>query len=261
MSALLLDIGNSRLKWGLLKSATIRDTGYIELSVIREEGTSALISQLPGRADAIIACNVAGDDIAERVTVGISSYFGHTIRFTRSEARACGVTNSYAEPHRLGVDRWVAMIGAHATSTNACLIVDAGTAITIDALDAGGHHLGGQIVPGLRLMAEALGKRTSDLPSLGNRLSEAGREGDGIFANTTSAAISEGVIAAAVGAIERALRVLRQNDCKPTLLLTGGDAKLIGSSLDEEAQIRPSLVLEGLARIVGQPKAMAEQIK
>jgi len=246
MNVLLLDVGNSRLKWGLLSDATIRGTGHVELRTFREQGTSALTKQWSKDIDAVIACNVAGDDVAEILSAGVRSQYGHEVRFIRSEGVACGVTNGYHQPERLGVDRWVALIGARASCDSACVIVDAGTAITIDALNADGHHLGGQILPGLVLMAEALEENTSDLPSLSDRLSDAIGNAD-LFANSTSAAISRGVVGAAVGAIELALRGLRKDGLDPALLITGGDADLINGLLGEAAQLRPDLVLEGLA--------------
>ena len=249
MKALLLDVGNSRLKWGVLDSAAMRRTGHVTQSAIREQGLSTLARKLPRNVDAVIACNVAGKTFATDLAAFIRSHCGLDVQFVQPVAKAFGVTNGYRQPQRLGADRWVAMIGARAWCASSCLVVDAGTAITIDALDDDGQHLGGQILPGLQLMASALAKNTGDLPNLGTRQLNTAVNGK-IFAGSTAAAIASGVSGAAAGAVARALRAMRQKGFKPTVVLTGGDALRIQSALDEEAHFRPQLVLEGLARIL-----------
>ncbi len=130
-----------------------------------------------------------------------------------------------------------------------CVVIDAGTAITIDAVDDAGQHLGGQILPGIRLMAESLASNTNDLPKVSKRASGNLSSLD-IFGSNTSAAISQGVIGAVVGAVERATRALRENGLEPTIFLTGGDAAHILESLEEGAIHCPDLVLQGLVRIL-----------
>lgn len=252
MKALLLDAGNTRLKWSLLDGETIGRAGSVTLASIREQGKSVLLRRLPRNVDAVIACNVAGKAFAAKLSALIRSHLGHEVRFVRSRAVACGVVNAYRQPGRLGADRWVAMIGARAACSGACLVVDAGTAVTIDALCADGRHLGGQILPGLRLMAHALSENTSDLPSLRQRASAAARPAD-LFARSTTAAIAQGTIGAVTGAIERAVRGLEQQGVKPTILLTGGDAPLLKKFLAIDAELRPNLVLEGLACLIRLP--------
>lgn len=249
MKALLLDAGNTRLKWGLLSGEIIGRTGGVTLTKIREQGKAALVRALPRDVDAVIACNVAGKAFAARLATIIRSHNAHEVRFVRSRAGACGVKNAYRQPGRLGVDRWVAMIGARASCTGACLVVDAGTAVTIDAMHADGRHLGGQILPGLMLMADSLGKNTSDLPA-SRRSAFASAAAQRLFARSTTAAISQGAIGGVAGAIERAQRALEQQGLHPTILLTGGDAPLLKKFLAIDAELRPNLVLEGLACLI-----------
>ena len=104
-----------------------------------------------------------------------------------------------------------------------CVVIDDGTAITIDVLDDAGQHLGGQILPGIRLMADSLASNTNDLPNVSKRVSRNLSSLD-IFGSNTSAAISQGVIGATVGAVERATRTLRENGLDPTIFLTGRHA-------------------------------------
>ncbi|MDH4126714.1 MAG: type III pantothenate kinase [Gammaproteobacteria bacterium] len=249
MKALLLDAGNTRLKWGLLNGNRIGRTGSVTLATIREQGKSVLIRRLPRDVDAVIASNVAGKVFADGLSAIIRSYNTREVRFVRSSAAACGVVNAYRQPGRLGVDRWVAMIGARASCAGACLVVDAGTAVTIDALHADGRHLGGQILPGLMLMADSLSRNTSDLPA-SRRGAFSNARVLRPFARSTAAAIAQGAVGAVAGAIERALRTLEQQGSKPTLLLTGGDAPLLQKFLAIDAELRPHLVLEGLACLI-----------
>ena len=247
MNALLLDIGNSRLKWGVLDNGAIHRTGHVRQTTIRERGLAALTSRLPRKVDTAFACNVAGESLAAELARLVKSHCNCDVKYARSEAQACGVTNSYRQPGRLGVDRWVAMIAARAACDSSSIVVDAGTAITIDALDDDGRHLGGQILPGIALMTESLGANTSDIPRVRKRFSSRGM---GVFARSTAAAVSQGVIGAAVGAVERATRVMREGGYDPTIFLTGGDAPCLLKALVKEHVHSPNLVLEGLARIL-----------
>lgn len=249
MTALLLDIGNTRLKWGVLDERGIGKTGQIAQEKIRSEGLGALTSRLPREVDAVMASNVAGASFATRLSGVLGIHCGCDVHFARTGKSACGVTNSYRQPRRMGVDRWVAMIGAWSEFAGACLVIDAGTAVTIDALDDGGKHLGGQILPGLNLMAAALASNTSDIPAPKRSASRQSRGLD-IFASSTDAAVANGAMNALIGATERAVRILRQADLDPRLILTGGDASRILGALDEESIHRPHLVLRGLAELL-----------
>ena len=249
MSALLLDVGNSRLKWGVLDDGGIRRTGHISQENIREQGLSALITKLPRRVDVVRASNVAGTSFGTRLSGVIGMHCNADVHFARSEKRGWGVTNSYRQPRRLGVDRWVAMIGAWAETQSACLIVDVGTAVTLDALDDQGNHLGGQIIPGVDTMLESLSSATSDIPLV----KAAARQSPGdlkAFGRNTAAAVREGAQSAVIGAIERAIRTLQSNAYDPTIVLTGGGAARILGALDEAPLHRPNLVLHGLAHML-----------
>jgi type III pantothenate kinase len=247
MKAFLLDVGNSRLKWGLLDNGVLRHTGHIAQSKLKDQGLSVLTSRLPRHVDSVFVCNVAGASLGIRLAAVLGLHCNCEVHFARSVAQACGVTNSYRQPRRLGVDRWVAMIAARAECDTSSIVVDAGTAVTIDVLDDDGQHLGGQILPGFELMSNALAKRTSDLPLVRKRLSGLGLD---IFASNSTAAVSQGISGAIAGAVERAERILRQDGYDPTIFLTGGDAGNVLNALNDDALHRPNLVLEGLARIL-----------
>jgi type III pantothenate kinase len=249
MSALLLDVGNTRLKWGVLEDGAIRRTGHIGKDTLRDQGLGALTSRLPRRVDTIMVSNVAGTSFATRLTGVLGMHCGCDVHFARTQKAACGVTNSYRQPRQMGVDRWVAMIGAWGEFSRSCLVVDAGTAVTIDALDDDGRHLGGQILPGVSLMARALAVNTSDIPESRRRSPRFSRGLD-MFASSTDAAVAQGALNAVVGAAERARHTLQLEGLEPRLILTGGDASRILGSLDEESAHRPHLVLQGLATLL-----------
>ena len=244
-----MDVGNSRIKWGVLEDGAIRRTGHISQERVSQQGLAALTSRLPRGVEEVFVSNVAGTSFATRLSGVVGMHCDVDVHFARSEREACGVVNSYRQPRRLGVDRWVAMIGAWAEFKKTCLIVDAGTAVTIDALDATGRHLGGQILPGVGLMAASLAKETSDIPAVQRKA--AGQDIDlAMFANTTAGAVAEGALNAVAGAIERAANVIHDSDAEPVVILTGGDASRILNSLGNTAEHRPNLVLQGLARIL-----------
>ena len=175
------------------------------------------------------------------------------VRFAHSQKAAFGVTSSYRQPRRLGVDRWAAMIGARAESKSALCVVDAGTAVTIDALDRHGQHLGGQIIPGLHLMARSLKSDTDGIAGVRVRPADPGT-GMALFANRTERAIQTGALNAICGAIERAVRIMRAEGLRPRIILTGGGASRILKQLDGKVLHRPNLVLQGLAFMLQRSK-------
>jgi len=244
---LLLDLGNTRLKaaWPrsdggvrLLGEAPHRDQGMREaldqvLSDVVLEGRPALCANVAGAA--------AGTLLAE----ALRDRGGGAVTFLRAEREFGGVRCGYDDPSHLGADRWAALLGARALSDEACLVVDAGSALTLDALAPGGQHLGGWILPGLSMMLAALEARTGDLGSL--RLASRSAAG-GDFPADTGPAMEAGARLAAVGAV-RTARERLETHCEATvhLLLTGGDAVTLGQALSDARRV-PDLVLQGLAR-------------
>ncbi len=249
MKALLMDVGNSRIKWGVLDNGEIRRTGHISQQRIRETGLQVLTTKIPRRVDDVFVSNVAGTTFATRLSGVVGMHCECDVKFARSERSGWGLTSGYTQPRRMGVDRWVAMVGAWAEVQSACLVVDAGTALTIDAIDGDGKHLGGQIVAGVATMADALAAATSDIPSV---KPAPGREASdlGMFARNTAAAVREGAHGAVTGAIDRAIRALQSNAYEPAVILTGGDASRILNALCDTPVHRPHLVLQGLAHML-----------
>ena len=128
MRALLLDVGNTRVKWGVLDRDRLRRTGHIAQQKINEKGLGIVTAKLPKNVDVVFASNVAGATFATRLSGVIGMHCGCDVHFAKSVRAACGVRNGYRQPRRLGVDRWVAMVGAFAEFRSPLCIVDAGTA-------------------------------------------------------------------------------------------------------------------------------------
>ena len=249
MTALLMDVGNTRIKWGVADNGRIRRTGRIALERVRDEGLQVLTTRIPRRADAVLVSNVAGPSFGTRLSGVVGAHCRCDVRFARTARSGWGVSNAYKQPRRMGVDRWAAMIGAWAEVGSACLVVDAGTAMTIDAIDDGGQHLGGQIIAGVATMAGALASATSDIPRVRPAPRRAGAD-LGMFARNTAAAVREGAQNAVAGAVDRAIHTLRSNAYDPVVVLTGGDASRILDALCETPLHRPNLVLQGLAHML-----------
>ena len=156
---LLLDIGNSRTKWGFLTAGELTATGARS----HGGGTEILPPDLPHQPEAVYAANVAGERAAEALRTGVAARWNCRLILARSAARAGAVRNAYADPQQLGVDRWLALVGAYASRRAALCLVDAGTATTVDLLARDGRHLGGFIVPGRDLMVDSLLTATGEL--------------------------------------------------------------------------------------------------
>jgi len=229
---LCIDSGNSRIKFALWADGRWCHEGALDhadsadLARLKEEWP------LPER---IMLANVAGA-VAEAAIRQALGDWAKRLTVVRSTAAAGGVRNGYRNPAQLGVDRWCALIGARTLSPGALLVVMAGTATTVDTLDAAGGFLGGLILPGQQLMLSALARNTAGLPFA-----------EGLHAHwpqSTDDAIVSGVIEAQVGAIERAWARLPGDD--RLCLISGGNAALLAKFLVIPVRLADNLPLLGL---------------
>lgn len=250
---LLLDAGNTRLKWGIFVGGRITRTGICAHNPQTKSGLATLTAKLPREVDAVLASNVAGASFGTKLSSVIGLHCGRDVKFARSEREAFGIRNAYRHPRRLGVDRWVAMIGARAETKSALCVVDAGSAITIDAIDRHGQHLGGQIIPGLHLMHRSLESDTSGISGLRVRSGDPG-PGMALFAKGTERGVQAGALNAICGAIERSVGIMRKEGLRPKIILTGGGAKPVMGQLGDKVLHRPHLVLQGLATMLQNPQ-------
>ena len=237
---LLLDLGNTRLKWALQDGEDWRARGAVGWdSDVAAELRSAWRA-LPAPDD-VLGASVVDAAREAGVAEAVRACWKHDTYWLRTPAEACGVRNAYDDPQRLGVDRFLAMVAAYAAGHAPCVLAGAGTALTLDALAADGRHLGGLIAPGPQLMQQALIGATARVrpERPGNVLDAA--------ANTADA-VASGCWQAAAALIERFVRRMAPAlGGAPTLRLGGGDAQALLPLLERPAALAEDGVLHGLA--------------
>lgn len=235
---LAIDAGNTRIKWALHDGIAWTAAGAIATAESARigEAWAAL-----ARVERAIACNVAGAEVERSLRVSCSGR-GMTLTVIASRDEELGVVNGYRDPAQLGADRWAALVAAHAVGPGPKLVVNAGTALTIDALGGDGRFLGGIIVPGPDLMRGALASATARLPLAAGNFRE--------FPDTTEDAIASGALQACVGAILRVRHAMTGRGMAPEhVVLSGGAARTLAPLLPMPFSIHENLVLDGLARI------------
>ena len=188
----------------------------------------------------ILVSNVAGDEAATRLAAVVGELWGLTPNFAATLANGYGVSIAYDNPKQLGVDRWLAMIAAFNTAKTPVLVVDCGTAVTLDAIDQRGKHLGGVIAPGMAMMWDSLFSRTR-IPGVEQKIF------NGPLGTNTAQCVAAGAQQSVAGLIERVYRQLPgQSQGNWQVLLTGGDAGRLVKQLNLPVELRPQLVFEGL---------------
>jgi type III pantothenate kinase len=244
---LVIDVGNSRLKWGLhgprgWGARGITPNGEIGALSVRDW------HHLPRPARAV-GVNVAGEAMRVRVEAQLARWRLAPEWLTATDA-ACGVTNRYARPAQLGADRWASLVAAWRRSNAtelfppACVVVNVGTAVTIDALDVDGVFRGGLILPGIRLMLQALAENTSGLRATVGEFRE--------FPDVTADAMYSGAIQAVCGAIEQMRRQIDSIPAHVRCYLAGGAAPEIERHLNPPVEVVDNLVLEGVLALAGE---------
>jgi len=248
VSTLVVDIGNTRVKW-----ARVVQGRLTRQRAAAHEGWQAgdFANKLFGRTRGIrrvLVASVAGSQVDRRLIAAARSVSGVVPEFIVSTRRLGGVRTAYAEPWRFGIDRFVAVVGArHLVPKRAICVIDVGTAMTIDLVDARGRHVGGAIIPGPQLMVESLLRSTSGILKRSGGQSAA----RSLFARNTRSAIELGARFAAAAVVDRAVREARSAlGVSPRVLLTGGAAAAIHPLIRTAHANVPDLVLRGLAALI-----------
>jgi type III pantothenate kinase len=246
MSFLAVDIGNTRLKWALYADdarpgASPEQQGAVFIENIDRLGDGDW-QHLPAPR-AVLGSNVASDAVRRRVEEQMERW-DVAPRWVVPSTQAGGVTNGYDHPTRLGADRWVAVIGARAHAlqrgfAGPVLVVMVGTAVTVEALSADGHYLGGLILPGHGIMLRALESGTAGLRVPTGEVRA--------FPTNTSDALTSGGTYAITGAIERLYRHLQSREGRaPLVLMTGGAGWKVSPALDVPHELVEGLIFDGL---------------
>ncbi|HLS55386.1 MAG TPA: type III pantothenate kinase [Zeimonas sp.] len=250
MSYLLIDIGNTFLKWGTYsppasQGRALAQDKMLAFGRVLLEEISMVTKEWRRQPTptSIVISNVAGTGVVNPTLRSLEIWpDAPEPHWITSRAEQCGVKNGYLNPAALGCDRWAAMIGARAlVGERPALVVVCGTATTMDLLTAEGHFLGGGIMPGLGLMVRALHQNTATLPDAQGEYVDYPRQ--------TVDAIASGCAHAQAGAVERMYFLHKRNHPDLRCILSGGAARTLGLRLTIEFTYHENLVLEGLYQI------------
>jgi len=240
---LLIDAGNSRIKSGFWDGTSIASMATVET----DTSASPDDWQRCGRPLRVLVSNVAGDEVARKLTAWVKATWSLEPTFVGVRRDAAGVVTQYENPEQLGVDRWLAALAAYKIAAGAVAVIDAGTALTVDIVDRHGRHLGGSISPGVALMVASLTRNTA-------RLSLDSIEHTDSVATNTAAAISMGCIDAVAGGIDKMRQKVRARlAAEPLWIITGGEAPIIMDISPVEFRHVPDLVLRGLVLVANDP--------
>lgn len=231
------DMGNTRGKLWRCRAGVIED----RFSAAHDGNVHGFLAALPAsfldKPSAVLGASVLDEQAMADFSAQCRISWGLVPEFARSSAAHAGVVSAYAEPERLGVDRWLALIALRERAESIC-VVDCGTAITLDVLRADGQHLGGYILPGLSMMAATLQQETRRV-----RFDVAEVAASLALGRSTAEAVRHGALAAVVALIERQVA-----GGKMSLVLTGGDAAAVAAELTCSYGLEPELLLHGLQR-------------
>ena len=254
---LLFDVGNTRLKWAAVESTQQPSdrqkklwaySGSISSKSLaspehRSELADYIAKTLP-KPDAIGFTCVAGQDAMENLQSLFPQWNDVSWKQLTGDSQYAGARTLYEDPSKLGADRWASVIGARALSNTNILIINAGTATTLDLLGANGVHYGGWILPGLELMQKSLEGNTAQLPLAARDQSSNG------FGLSTNNAIISGCDAAQIGAIQYAIQLAKEmNHPVERVWIDGGNAKILVAEMSK-SKTRSSLSIEATEGLV-----------
>ena len=247
MRTLLVDIGNSRVKWARLTGERLGKAQAADYSGWRARDFARRMIGSSPSIDRILVASVAADAVTDALDAGARLARVPAPERVTTQRRVCGVTIAYNDPWRLGVDRLLAMIAAHRRfAGEPVCAVAIGTAMTLDLVGADGRHAGGAIIPAPPLMVSSLLEGTNGI----RRRAQGGAIGKGhaLFGRSTRAAVEQGARYAAAAAVDRAvIEATELIGRKPQLVLTGGGARDLRPLIHSASVVVPDLVLEGLA--------------
>ncbi len=235
---LAIDIGNTRSKWAVFGvDGSMQDSGVS----FNEKLAETSLPEVWGACSQVLVANVAGEQVAEKLKAYLAP-LALTIHWVKSTAQFGALKNTYDDPVKLGVDRWMALIAAHDSTDAPCLVVNAGTALTVDAIDQN-IFIGGVIAPGLHMLHSAFIKNTATVDAAGGSYQA--------FPKNTQNAAYTGALLAMAGAVAAMYAELEKTAHQaPVCIVTGGDGKLLIQTLKQSFQIDAiddeSLVLRGL---------------
>lgn len=234
---LLIDVGNTRIKWVLLEKGHHKVYGQCLHQDFESEFEPIGAHDLEG----VYCISVASSEFIQHLHSYVTQRWGLSMNVLKTAASCCGITNGYDEPAQLGVDRWAGIIAARQLFSSALCVVDCGSAVTIDAVASDGRHLGGYIVPGVSMQQSLLKQGTAGVDAADGPVALAG------WGRNTSSCVARGSVEAIASLIDRSHQQLtEQLDDVVTTVVTGGDAMGILPLLDVQAHHEEHLVLSGM---------------
>ena len=234
---LLVDAGNTRLKWGLWQGGHWLDRGWLPAGRPHD-----LSGSLDGRRPEWIGVSCVGGERQRALLEAELAWFDCPRFWLRAEARRYGLLNRYEDPGRLGPDRYAMLLACLRMGLAPCVVVGAGTALTADALTGEGEYLGGLILPGMELMRRALREGTAGVGEVSGRACE--------FPRSTGDGVETGILTAlSAGAEALRGRLARRVGGEVRMVLTGGDATRLAGQFTTRVEVVEDLVLEGLSWI------------
>ncbi len=247
MRALLIDIGNTRVKWARLESGRLGRARAAAYGSWGANDFARSVISRRSRLERIVVSSVAPDAVERKLSAAARRAGAPPPEFIATRRRACGVTIGYVDPWRLGVDRFMAIIGAHRRfPRRAVCVVAVGTAMTLDLVGADGRHFGGAIIPAPALMTASLLDGTSGIR---RRVQGGARAGaHALFGRSTRVAVEQGTRFTAAAAVDRAVSEAQSLVGRaPLAVLTGGGAEALEPLIRSAWVFFPDLVLQGLA--------------
>ena len=241
---IVFDVGNSSVKWATENNGVLEGVGQF---YYRDEGFTRSANRawegLPAPRILAVA-NVAGAGMEHEISEWAGKIWDTVPYYVRATDQAAGVTNAYREPGSLGVDRWAAIVAAHHRTENPVCVIDCGTAITLDVVDADGKHLGGLIAPGLAMMRRSLVQETAAIGPMPD-----GADGlQSLFSRNTIEGVNSGVMHMAGALIDRVTGEAAVGyGCNLEAVITGGDAEKLLPLLLRTPRYDRHLVLKGIA--------------
>jgi len=245
------DLGNSNVKWRLRDKDRIEFRGSCPHS--GKIDYDNLIVQPSCSPEYVHVVSVLTAE-QERFSRWCYSRWGLSPRFAEVLPECAGVKNAYYDVSQMGPDRWLAMVAAHHLVSHDCLVIDSGSACTVDLVLASGQHLGGYIVPGLELMRDALFRDTDRV-----KLPTINYDSGSDPGHSTSQAVASGLQVMQLGLVSVALdKLVASGTGRPVIMLTGGGSQSLAGLLEayllercrrndvSDIVLRPDLVFEGL---------------
>jgi type III pantothenate kinase len=239
---LVMDVGNSRIKWAGFGAAGLGPGAAVNRSEQLEAVLEAGLGDTGPPSD-ILICSVAGSEFNDQLERWMVARWGRRPGWFRSEPETMGIVNGYPEPAQLGADRWAAVIGARSLVSGPVGVIDCGTAATLDVLDGDDRHLGGLITPGLELAQQSLLTSTANVRAAAARVA-------GVLGRSTAECVANGTSLGLAGALERWMREVDDSVDGVAWLATGGGWPRVRATISRSIEYDPDLVLRGLARVL-----------